>query len=366
MTCYPPLRGFLSIFAFGVAISAHPGGALALTASEIANLDGPDREKVLMEGAKKEDGMLWYTTLQVDEASRPLTDAFIKKYPSIKAELYRGNSTTIIQRLFAERDAKKINVDVIVFNASDANGLVKAGLAEPFRSPVQKEYPAGYIPENHAYSPVRVSQQGVAYNTTVIPKGQEPKTWDDLLDPKWKGKMAWAESTGTGAPFLISYFRTIWGDDKTMDYLKKLKAQDIRLGGANSQSILDNVVTGEYTLGVSITLTDIAVTQAKGAPVSGFAPEPVMSSTSTAQLIKGAPHPYSAMLFIDFLLSKDGGQKVLRDGAYLPAHPAVDPLPEMAWTLPRTSGKKEIVEDPARTLELAPKSFEIFTQLFKQ
>jgi ABC-type Fe3+ transport system substrate-binding protein len=213
---------------------------------------------------------------------------------------------------------------------------------------------------------VRLAHQGLVYNTTVFPAGQGPKSWDDLLNPKLKGKLAWSESTGTGGPLLITYFRQVWGEDKALDFVKKLQAQDIRIGAANSQGIIDQVIAGQYDVGVSITLNDIAITKDKGAPIEGVAPEPVLTQTNSIQIIKGAPSSHAAMLFTEFMLSKDGGQKVLREAAYIPAHPAVDPLPSMAWTLPRLSGKKEFVDEPSKTLALMPRSQEIFSQMFKR
>jgi iron(III) transport system substrate-binding protein len=129
--------------------------------------------------------------------------------------------------------------------------------------------------------------------------------------------------------------------------------------------VLDHVIAGEYDVGVSMSLSDVADSIAKGAPVAGSLPEPVLSQTTTVQFVKTAPHPHAAMLFLDFLASKDGGQLQLRDGSYIPAHPQVDPLPSMTWTVPRLAGKKEIVEDPAKSQEMQASSADILSKLFK-
>jgi ABC-type Fe3+ transport system substrate-binding protein len=198
-----------------------------------------------------------------------------------------------------------------------------------------------------------------------VSKADAPATWDDLLKPRFKGKLAWSESTGTGAPFMITYFRLVLGEEKGLEYLKKLAAQDIRMVGATARLVLDQVIAGEYEVGVSMSVSDVADSMAKGAPVMGVLPEPVLSQTTTVQFVKGAPHPHAAALFIDFLASKDGGQQQLRDGSYTPAHPQVEPLPAMRWTVPRLNGKKEMVEDAARSQEMQASSADILSKLFK-
>ena len=115
----------------------------------------------------------------------------------------------------------------------------------------------------------------------------------------------------------------------------------------------------------SMSASDVVDSLNKGAPLEGVLPEPVMSQTTTVQYVKGAPHPYAGMLFLDFLLAKDGAQTSLRDGAYVPAHPQVEPLPALKWTVPRLAGKKEIVEDPVRSNEMYARSQDILKELFK-
>src|SRR5688572_9369524 len=125
------VRGVLTSALVGAALAlANP--AQALTNTEIANLEGPDRQKILEDGAKKEGELFWYTTLQVDEASGPISKAFMKKYPFVKVDVYRGTGVTITQRLQAEFLAKKAIVDLVVFNAADGRAMVKAGMAEAF------------------------------------------------------------------------------------------------------------------------------------------------------------------------------------------------------------------------------------------
>jgi hypothetical protein len=145
------------------AVLALSGPAQALTNAEIASLTGPDRQKILEEGAKKEGQMFWYTTLQVDEASGPISKAFMKKYPFVKVDVYRGTGVTITQRLQAENQAKKMLADLVVFNAADGRAMVKAGMTEAFASPIYSaEYPPDYVTKDRMSGVVRVSQQGIA------------------------------------------------------------------------------------------------------------------------------------------------------------------------------------------------------------
>jgi iron(III) transport system substrate-binding protein len=152
-----------------------------------------------------------------------------------------------------------------------------------------------------------------------------PKSYEDLLNPRWKGQMMWATSRGSGAPQFIGNIFVTMGQEAGKAYLQKLKQQNIAKSTASARQILDMVIAGEYPIAIQIFNHHAYISKTAGAPVDWQPLEPVTATNNTIGVAKNAPHPYAAMLFIDFVLSKQG-QKVFQASNYLPAHPEVPAL----------------------------------------
>src|SRR5262245_12362354 len=161
---------------------------------DILTYAGPDRTERLIEGAKREGRVTYYSGMIVNQALRPLTAAFQKKYPFIKMSHWRGDSEDILARVSAEARANKLVADAM--EGTGMGGLaVRAGLAQEALSP-QLAGVRDYMRDpRRLWAPTRMSYFSIAYNTRLVPADQVPKTYEDLLDPKWKGKMAWPALT---------------------------------------------------------------------------------------------------------------------------------------------------------------------------
>ncbi len=342
--------------------SAFTTSASALTNDQIANLSGPERQKILEAGARAEGGLMFYTTLIVRQAVRPLKAAFEKTYPFIKLDYTRASSSKLVQRLLAEHRAGRTLADVVV--ASAAPVLKKVAIAQAFSSPALAAYPGDTLDPDRMWAPIRYSYNGIGYNTRLVSAAQAPKTWEDLLDPKWKGKLVWASSTETGAPLFIAILRKVWGEARAMSYLQKLSAQNVRTGTGSIRSVLDQVIAGEYPVMISAALHHVAISAAQGAPVASTTPSPVLGRNGYVMMMKGAPHPHAAMLFIDFLISP-AGQTILREARYLPAHPAVTPLPEMQAVMPQATGASTYVMSPEEHDAARKTATGIYQRLFR-
>lgn len=361
-TCPRP-RGILtSLTTISVVMYLMASPTRALTQDEISNLSDPDRENILIEGAKKEGKMLWYTSMIVDQAVRPMIAGFERKYPFVKVEFFRAESSDILQRVLAEHRARALKVDVVSTTIADA--VRKAGLTQPFRSPALADYPENYIDPGRNFAVLRINYQGIAWNTNLFRKEDAPHRWEDLLDPKWKDKMVWSTAPSTGAPSIITYFRMTWGEEKALDYLQKLKRQNVKSLSGSVRTVLDQVIAGDFAIGISMQMHHIAISKSAGAPIDGYNPDP-MAYPAHTYIVKGAPHPYTAMLFTDFLLARDEGQTILRDAEYYPANPAVEPLPSTRWTVPRFNGQTETVADSIEMEGMLARSIELYKQIFR-
>src|SRR5262244_929733 len=297
------------------------GVSLAATVESIAMMKSSDRQKVLLEGAKKEGKVSFYTGLIVDQVVRPLKDAFEKEYPFIHVDFFRGNSEAVSQRVLIEYQAKKYEVDVI--SGSAATGMVqRAGYMQRFYSPELAAYPAELKDPKGFWGSTNVYFMTLGYNTRNVKADEVPKTYEELLNPRWKGQMMWSTSRGSGAPIFIGNVLISMGQEAGKAYLQKLKGQNIAKSTASNRQILDLTIAGEFPIALHIFNHHAYISKTAGAPVDWFAIEPVTATIQTIALAKNTPHPHASMLLLDFVLSEKG-QKVFQQVNYLPAHPKV-------------------------------------------
>jgi ABC-type Fe3+ transport system substrate-binding protein len=296
-------------------------GTNAASVEEIAQLKGPQRQKVLVEGAKKEGKLLWYTTLIINQAVRPLQEAFEKQYPFIHMEYFRGNSEQVAQKMIAEYQGRRFDVDLIDGTGSTPL-LKKAGLIQRFYSPHLGEYPAELKDPQGYWGATNLYFMTLGYNTNLVKPDEVPATWEGLLNPKWKGKLVWSTSAGSGAPLFVGNTLLSLGQEAGMAYLTKLSKQSVVKTTASGRAVLDSVIAGEYPIAIYIFNHHAVISRKKGAPSEWQPLEPVAAPLQVIGLAKNSPHPHAAMLFLDFILSRQG-QEVFRAVDYLPAHPEI-------------------------------------------
>lgn len=295
--------------------------SVAASVEEVAMMKSADRQKILIEGAKKEGKLIWYTTLIVDQVVRPVKEAFEKEYPFIQVEFYRGNAENLVRRMLAEYQAKRYDVDLIDGTVSPVM-VKRAGLLQRFHSPFFAEYPAELKDAQGYWGSTNLYFLTPGYNTRMVKPNELPKTYEDLLNPRWKGQMMWSTSRGSGAPIFIGNVLISMGQEAGKAYLQKLKGQNIAKSTASNRQILDLTIAGEFPIALHIFNHHAYISKMAGAPVDWYGIEPVTATIQTIALAKNTPHPYASMLLLDFVLSEKG-QKVFQQSNYLPAHPKV-------------------------------------------
>ncbi len=296
-------------------------GTILGVAAMLASVMAQAAESPHYEAAKREGLVNWYTTLIIDTAVIPLVSAFEKRYPGVKVTYSRADSTPTILKILNEAKAGKIAADV-----TDGTGtsppLQAEGLLAKYAPTGSEVYPAalkdpdGYWIANILYF------MTPAINTQMVKPADVPKKLDDLLDPKWKGgKIAWSNTTSGGASFIGAVLATM-GEQAGMDFLQKLSKQQIVNLGISARAAVQKVAEGEYPMALGIFNHHTIIDSEKGAPVTWLPLEPIIAPLSVESVLKDAPHPNAARLFIDFLVSEEAAQ-VLADVGFLPAHPKV-------------------------------------------
>jgi iron(III) transport system substrate-binding protein len=300
----------------------------------------------------------------VNQALRPIAEKFSKKYPFVRITHWRADSEEMAQKVSAEVRANNVVGDVIEgTGVGEVAG--QAGLLEPYSTPAIGAYPAQYTDPGHLWAPTRLSYYSIAYNTRLVPADKVPKSYEDLLNPAWKSKMAWRIGSSSGTPLFITNLRLAWGEERAHAYFEKLKDQKIvNFGSGSARTLVDRVIAGEYPIALNIFAHHPLISKAKGAPVNSQLMDPVAATAATMGIVKGAKHPNAALLLIDFILSKEG-QQVLAGADYFPADPAVPPLPVLAPVVPRIAGVPENFIGPDKLTKYTDSSEDIFRGLFR-
>jgi ABC-type Fe3+ transport system substrate-binding protein len=335
--------------------------AAAVCAVSLANAPAIAADTALIAAAKKEGEVVWYTTQIISQLVRPMSAAFEQKY-GIKVRSTRANSTELSVKIINESRTGRPQSDVFDGTSTvvplKKEGYVLKWLPEPAKAyPAQYKDPEGYWVANNLY----VLTPG--FNTSLVPKGTEPRTYQALLDPKWRGKMVWsASATNSGGPGLIGTVLTEMGDTTGMDYLRALAKQNIANVAGAAREALDQVIAGEYEIALQIFNHHPVISAKKGAPVDWISIEPATATLSVISVHKDAPHPNAAKLLVDFITSPEG-QQIFRAAEYLPADPAV---PALTPSLRPDAGQfRAHFFTPEQTEDAMPAWKKVYDDLFR-
>jgi iron(III) transport system substrate-binding protein len=271
----------------------------------------------LIEAAKKEGKLVWYTSTSVTE-SKPLLDDFEKLYPFVKGEIFRASGEKTLNRIMTESRAGRWDFDVVTI--SEVDTLMDVKLLAPYKSPEAKNFIADFKDPDGYWTAIYANYMTIGYNPKLVSDKDAPKSWDDLLDNKWKGKLAMDQEEYTWYATL----KKTWGKEKTQKYMRALAKQNIEWRKGHTL-ITQMMAAGEFPLSIVYAHRAEGMKQ-KGAPVEWVSTvNPIVVTLNSAGLSPKPSHPNVARLFIDFVLSKPAQQR-LRSLARIPARGDVEPL----------------------------------------
>ena len=327
----------MTVFALAGMAAGAPfaKGAGAATVEAVANYRGDDRQAFLEAGARKEGEVMIYGSV-TPGTTGPLFEAFTKKYPYVRLEQFTGDSLQTARRAIEEFKANYRSVDVFDASLGGMLPLRSLGFFQSYWSPEFAAMRPEAIEKDRLWALDFESYVSLGYNTKEVSEADVPKTLDDLLDPKWKGKMAIAASS-TLANWIGATLQ-----EKDEAWLRKLAAaQDIKVYNLTGRALANLVVSGEAPLSPVVFNSHMFESARKGASVSWRPLGPVHTNTSTMGLAKHAPHPHAGMLLIDFFISREG-QLMRREMGYasgrtdieFPNRPktAIDPALSASYT----------------------------------
>ena len=283
--------------------------------AKLAKLPADQLEQVLYEGAKKE-GAVTIASPAEESQNAKLLEGFMSKYPGIKAQALGGQQEDVSNRILAEARAGRSSFDVISIGTSLAQYREAKALAEIHDLVGDARYPKKFRSKDF-YSWNLLSMV-IAYNTNLVKPADAPKSYADMLDPKWKGKV----SVDTTPDTWVFGMLHKWGEEKTYKYQKQLIEDQkalIRKGHTNQTNLL---IAGAFPVAIELYSYKIAEMKAKGAPIEMVIPQEFVSAEATADGISSrAPNPYAALLLARFHVDPNGGQKILAQFGRVMAHP---------------------------------------------
>ncbi len=311
--------------------------------------------------AKQEGSVVWYTTQIVDQFARPAAAAFEKKY-GIHVDYVRADSAAVALRILNEGKAGQVHADVFD-GTSGVAALKTRGLVLKYLPPAAEKLAAQYRDPDQFWAATNLYVLTPGYNTQALPPAEAPKTFDDLLDPKLKDRIAWNISpSSSAAPGFIGLILHTMGEEPGRAYLKKLAKQNILGVQGSARQVLDQVIAGEADLALNIFNTHAVISAGKGAPVAWIPMQPIMVTLSALSVTAAAPHPNAARLLMNFLLSEDG-QKLYRTANYIPVLDSVPP--EDPSVRPDGVKVKAYFVGPEQIDALMPHWVAVFNEIFK-
>jgi iron(III) transport system substrate-binding protein len=310
----------------------HASGLAALAAvvfvAAAARAEAPPPTKVtpeLIEAAKKEGKIVWYTSVELELAEK-VAKAFEAKYPGIPVQVERSGAERNFQRLSQEYASNLHEADFV--NSSDAAHFIvwkRQGWLAPFvPDEVAQYYPPEQKDPDGTYATWRMTLSIMGYNTRLVKPDQAPKSFADLLDPKWAGKMVKAHP-GYSGTILTSTFEM--ARDLGWDYFAKLSKQRVM----QVQSATDpprKLAAGERSVMIDGSEYVLLIAKEKGSPVEPIYPtEGSPSIVGPSAVLKDAPHPNAARLFALYSFSLECQQLIVDVGALRSADTRVKERP---------------------------------------
>ncbi|MDQ6620628.1 MAG: extracellular solute-binding protein [Pseudomonadota bacterium] len=317
------LRSLAAIPAITMAPAAlaQSGPDASLLASQ-----APDRADHLLAAAKKEGTFTWYTSF-AEKDIPSVVEPFERKY-GVKVRTWRASTEKVLQRTLTETAGRRYDVDLVHMSAPEMEALHREKVLQPVNSPAFKQLLPGALPAHREWVTTLLTIWVQAYNTTALKKTELPKTYRDLLDPRFKGKLGIEVEDQEW----FSTVATSMGEQQGLQFFRELVAKN-GISVRKGHTLLTNlVVSGEVPLALTVYNYMAEGAKRKGAPVDWFALDPAVARGNGQGIAARAPHPNAAALFYDYFLTE--AQQYMTAMDYVPINSTVaSPLKGIAYKI---------------------------------
>lgn len=267
--------------------------------------------------ASAAEKLMLYTSMKESLVGK-IRDAFAKKHPEVAFDYYSAGAGKLMAKVAAERQSGRMTVDVLWHSeVPDFYALKRDGMFERYVSPEAKNVRSTVVDPDGYFTPARLGTLGIAYNTKAVK--EPPRSWQDLLDPRFRGGFGIANPALSGTSFMsVAMLANTFG----WEFLEKLKANEARVGHGSGQ-VVDDTASGDLKASLAVDYIVLDKIQ-KGANLGFFYPQQMLVIPSPVAILKGTPNLPAAKKFVDFLLSKEG-QTLIASSGTLPVRADVPP-----------------------------------------
>lgn len=306
-----PLR-FLAALALALATTT---SAAQPTAADAA---APQSMQQLAERAKQEGELLVYTSAPVEDI-RALADAFEARY-GVRVKVWRAGSEKVLQRTLAEARAGRHEVDVVETNGTELEAMVREKALQPVASPAHAELIAQALPAHRGWVGTRLNVFVSAYNTSLVSRDELPKRWEDLKDPRWKGRLG---IEAEDADWFATVVAGLGGEAVGVALFRDI----VRGNGISVRKghtlLTQLVASGEVPLALTVYNYKAEQLKEKGAPIDWFVIGTPIARPNGIGVAAKPRHPHAARLFYEFAIGEEG-QRIYRSRDFVPVHRRVD------------------------------------------
>ena len=298
--------------------------------------------------AGAQEPITFYTSLH--EQNLPVILAAFEKKSGIKVNVWRSGADKVLQRTLTEAGAGRHDVDAVFVGSGELEALHREKLLARIESPHYASLVPTALPAHHEWAPAYLTVWIQEYNTNAIRKDALPKSWDDLRQPRWKGKLGIEAANDDWYGKMVS----VMGESKGLELFRAIVAAN-GMSVRKGHSLLGNlVVSGEVPLAITMHSNIAQSAKKKGAPVDWIALEPIVARANGVGVLAKAPHAREARMFYEYLIS-DEGQQLLADRDYVPASTKIES--------PLKHAKLHVI-DPGPALDQSDKWAKLFNETF--
>lgn len=330
------LSGVISVLVCAWVVAATPTAAQETAGQILARLEKlstENRQKTLVERARNEKEVTFYSSLQTSDAE-PFLKAFNKRYPFIKVNTYRISGQKQVIMIQSEFNAGRHAFDVTNASAAQAFGIKKTGALDPYPSPQRQYFSSAHKDKEGYFTPTYIVPVVLGFNTNMVKRSEAPKRYEDLLEPRWKSNMILDIEEFPWFAVMLKHY----GREKGLDYMRRLAKQDIQMGrGRTTQAQL--ISAGERAIGIALNSSSVLDFKTRGAPLDWTILDPYYAKPNMLMFARHAPHPHAAALLIDWTLSEEG-QSLLSTLGYVVARKGVK------QSVPALLEKESFLADP--------------------
>ncbi|HEX9445213.1 MAG TPA: extracellular solute-binding protein [Candidatus Binatia bacterium] len=297
---------FLIAVCSSLALPQQVRGDVEALLSEINRRPSEERIKALTEGARKE-GVAYYFGSSGSSDIGELLKGFSKNYPFVDVRYTRLGGPSAVSKITTEHRAGVFNVDVISVRGTLFPELISSKVVAKYKSPMVPFLRKGYFDAEGYLSGYYATGYTMVYNTTNVKPGEVPRSFEDLLNPRWKGRLVMDKEEYDWLAGMID----VMGENKATAFFKRLVVEQGLQFKRGHALITQLVAAGEHDLLIDGYVHSAAQFKMKGAPINFVFMNPtVVKPPSSIGIASRAPHPYAAALLADYHLSKEA-QEIL-------------------------------------------------------